>query len=240
MNTEYNALCRNIWEFYSTRMEELEQRLGLTLAHPLLPPPPRAKPVTILFVGLSPSLSVRTRSWFADTFEDAQECARQRRYVDQKSDSHTYPTYYGPLLKIAKLANKKFGLWHEEAEWLVEFTDLCHLPIKPNRKLVELFYHWPDVREHCKETLTQEIRLYKPRVVVTNGCETSDCVWKLWGEDGDFNPFNHAPIIHRTELGCSFHLNGFVTPPRPLDVYGQARLARELRLTLEKDPVVNH
>jgi len=237
---DYHALCRSIWDFYDGHAAEFESRLGLRLAKPMLPPPLRGKPVAMMFVGLSPSLTARTRGWFAETFEEAQEHARLRRYVGPKTEGHTYSTYYGPLLKIAKLTDVRLGLWHQDADWLVEFTDLCHLPVKPNNKLLELFRHRPDVREHCKTTLTKELLLYQPRVVVSNGCETSECIWELWGEGGAFDPSRHSPIIERPDLGCVFHLTGFITPPRTLDVYGQVRLARELRDSLNRPQVANN
>ena len=235
---EYDDLCRRIWDFYASRATELGKSLELDLSKLMLPPSPRDKPIAVLFVGLSPSRDPKTEHWFGETLRKAKDGARARDYND-------FPTYYGPLLKIAKLADPKLGFWNEDSERLIEFTDLCHWPVqrtselphrrvRRNRELLKLFKRHPDVRDHCKATLKKELRLYKPEVVVCNGSETSKGVWEIWGEPGDFDPSKQRPFFWCRDLRCTFHLSGFLTPPRPLDVYNRRRLADELHTALNR------
>ncbi|MEI8044043.1 MAG: hypothetical protein WCL11_21715 [Verrucomicrobiota bacterium] len=222
MKTEqkYNDLCRHIWDFYLQNDQEIRNVIE-PHASPMLPPPPRDKPVVMLFVGLSPSFNDRTLNFFDADFQTAQSKARQRRYED-------YPTYYRPLLKIAESVDTRLGPWYNKAEWLVEFTDLCHLPVNKSKALHDLLKTLPDVRRHCLDNLANEIRLLKPKLVVANGCETSNCIWERWGSNTPFDPSADKPLVHCPELNCTFHLSGFITSGH-LDIYNRARLVRELK-----------
>ena len=211
----------------------------------MLPPPPRESPVTILFVGHTPKKL--KNNFFGRSRDEAFNRAQNLRYVGVGRRQMVYNTYYSPLVSLAKIVSPSFGVWWEVeqdrvAKHKIEFTDLCHLPFTNDKEYEKVLTpaaqvalnaaRVPNFQEFCREHLKREILHMKPKVVVCNGVKTANAVRHISGILSQFDPATDSPHFFSNVLKTHVHLSGFMTPPRPLDVFNQARIASEIRQAL--------
>jgi len=230
--------CDEIIEYFTNHQAQLGGVLERNVGLPMLPPPPRATPTKLLFVGHSPKLL--HNGFFGANAEQAFERAWGVRYVAGPNDAapnrQQTHSYYPPLLALARCVHQGFGVWWQveethAAHFKVEFTDICHLPCANDGELKRV---WdtnlvPGFREQCQRWLQAEITGMAPDIVVCNGTLASSALRHIAGIGAGFNPARDLPHFYSDGLHARIHLSGFMTSARPLDQFNKARLAREIR-----------
>ncbi len=231
----YRKICDEIWTFYQVSLKKDKWRRQARRV--LLPPPPRARPIDLLFVGISPSQVAGIG--YATERPEAERLAREFEYVSESGKGRvglSNDSYYGPLLELARRVDERFGVWPQVARGdkslLVEFTDALHITTdhRIGADLLTLINPQDEACPgclKCKEILEAELRLYRPRVVVCNGRLPSKFLWEICTSRNAERPVKES-MLSETRFGFKVHFSGYLIS-KWMDGFSKARLLREIR-----------
>lgn len=238
MNTSpesYSRICDEVWALYTAQLVK-DKRRGAK-RHVLLPPPPRGRPVDLLFVGISPS-QVAPVAYAAER-KAAERFAAEFEYVRTAGAGRpkfSNDPYYEPLLQFAQRIDERFGVWPQVASGakalLVEFTDALHITTDERIADDLLGVMNPQADDcpeclKCKEILKMELALYRPRVVICNGRLPSKFVWEVCTGHPVERPVKET-MFKAAQFGGIAHFCGYLNS-KGLDGFSRARLLREVR-----------
>ena len=213
----YRWVCDQVWSLYQAQVQKETPRRSKRKA--LLPPPPRGKPVDLLFVGISPSQVVKLA--YQNDPQAAERFAAEFEYISEgasRGPEYRNDAYYGPLVQFARRLDDRFGVWRQvergEKSLSVEFTDALHITTDHRIPDDLLCVMNPQaeacpVCAKCKEILEAELVLYQPRVVVCNGRLPSKFMWEICTGQNFPTPPAETFLKH-TRLGCNVHLSGYL------------------------------
>jgi len=230
----YRRICDGVWALYGAQLEK-DKRLP-TKRQVFLPPPPRAKPVDLLVVGISPS-PVPAIDYPVER-KAAERFTERFLYVsaaDKPSPGLSNDTYYEPLLQFVRRIDERFGVWPQvargERPLLVEFTDALHLTSDHNIPNDLLGVMNPQAENcpvcaQCKEILAAELTLYHPKVVLCNGRLPSKFVWEICTGRSFHRPVKET-MLEKNRFGCRAHFSGYLNS-KWMDGFSRARLLREI------------
>jgi hypothetical protein len=230
----YQKICDEVWTFYQASLTKDKWRRHNRRV--LLPPPPRDRPVELLFIGISPSQVAGIG--YATERPGAERLAREFEYVSESGKGRvgfSNDSYYQPLLELARRVDEGFGVWPQiargERSLLVEFTDALHITTD-HRIAADLLALINPQDEtcpgclKCKEILQAELRLYRPRVVVCNGRLPSKFLWEICTGRSVERPVKES-FLGETRFGCKVHFSGYLNS-KWMDGFSKARLLREI------------
>jgi hypothetical protein len=230
----YRQICDEVWALYQAQIKKDKWRRSSRCV--LLPPPPRGRPVDLLFVGISPSHV--TGIGFARERPPAELLAREFEYVSGAGPGKpgfSNDLYYAPLLQFAQRLSPGFGVWPQvargEKSLLVEFTDALHITTDHRiaddlLSIMNPQAETDPVCDKCKELLEAELRLYRPRVVICNGRLPSKFLWELCTGRAVDRPVTET-MVKETRFGCKVHFSGYLNS-KWMDGFSRARLLREI------------
>lgn len=231
----YRRICDEVWSLYLAQVEKEKPRRSKRKV--FLPPPPRAKPIDLMFVGISPSQA--SRVGFQAQRQAAEQFAVDFEYLKaagRRGPEYSNDLYYGPLMEFALRLSDRFGVWPQvargEKSLLVEFTDALHITTDHRiaDDLLAVMNPQADncpVCAKCKEILAAELSLYRPRVVVCNGRLPSKFVWEICTGRSFKRPVEDT-MLKETPFGGPAHFSGYLIS-KWMDGFSRARLLREIR-----------
>ncbi len=231
----YRKICDQVWSLYQGQLEKEKPRRSKRKF--LFPPPPRGRPVDLLFVGISPSQA--SSVGFQTARAAAEQFAAEFEYVKAagtRGAGYSNDTYYAPLVEFARRLNNGFGVWPEvargEKTLLVEFTDALHITTdhRVADDLLAVMNPQSDncpVCATCRTILQAELELYRPRVVICNGRLPSKFVFELCTGHSFKRPVEET-MLSNTRFGGTVHFSGYLVS-KWIDGFSRARLLREIR-----------
>jgi hypothetical protein len=230
----YRKICDEVWAMYQAQIKKDKWRRSSRCV--FLPPPPRDRPVDLLFMGISPSHV--SGIGFARERPAAELLTRDFEYVSgagMGKPGFSNDLYYASLVEFARRLSPNFGVWPQvargEKSLLVEFTDALHITTdhRIGDDLLSIMNPQADsdpVGEKCKEILDAELRLYRPRVVICNGRLPSKFMWELCTGHGVDRPVKET-MVKESRFGCKVHFSGYLNS-KWMDGFSRARLLREI------------
>ena len=230
----YNRICDDVWALYAAQVEKEKPRRSKRKV--FLPPPPRSRPVDVLFVGISPSQIARIG--YGAQRPAAERLARDFEYVSAagtRGTAYTNDAYYDHLLQFIRRLDEGFGVWPQvnrgEKSLLVEFTDALHITTD-HRVADDMLGVMNPTADNdpvflkCREILEAELKLYQPRVVICNGRLPSRFLWDICAGRTLERPVKET-YLKNTRFGCNVHFSGYLNS-KWMDGFSRARLLREI------------
>lgn len=231
----YQNICRQIWDLYQAQVQKETPRPSKRKV--FFPPPPRDRPVDLLFVGISPSQASSVA--FQSDKSGAEQFARDFQYLKaagSRPAGYSNDSYYGPLTEFARRVDPRLGVWPEvlrgEKQLLIEFTDALHISTD-HRIADDLLAVMNPQRDdcpvcaQCRSILAAELNLYRPRVVICNGRLPSKFVFEVCMQHPFKRPVEQT-MLSETSFGGKVHFSGYLVS-KWIDGFSRARLLREIK-----------